>query len=96
MEVNRMQSIIRSIETPNSTYIISYKKISKTTYEQREEQKERLIYFIIQKSAGLLLISICIIMALIAKDSEFTGLALVMSLLIGLPLITVNKRILSI
>jgi len=91
-----MQSIIRSIETPNSTYIISCKKISKTTYKQREEQKERLIYFIIQKSAGLLLIGICIIMALIVKDSEFTGLALVMSLLIGLPLIMVNKRILSI
>jgi steroid 5-alpha reductase family enzyme len=90
-----MQAKTRYFETANNTYYIKYVKISKTTYEQKQVQKEKLLYFAIQKSLGLLLIMLCIIMSLIIKDSEFTGLAIITIIALGLPLMIVNKRILN-
>jgi hypothetical protein len=51
---------IRTYETKNNIYYIG--KMSKTTYEEQEERKERFKYMFMQKGIGLILTSISIIM----------------------------------
>lgn len=51
---------IKTYETKNSIYCIG--KMSKTTYEEQEERKERFKYMFMQKGIGLILTSISIIM----------------------------------
>jgi hypothetical protein len=47
-----MLSKIKTLETANNIYQFSYKVTEKTTYEQRQEQKEELLYQIKQKAIG--------------------------------------------
>lgn len=91
-----MQPVIKILDTNNNTYVLGYKKICKTTYEQRQERKENMMYFAKQKGLGLLLILTCITIAIFTQDREITGYSVIISLLLGLPLTLVNKRILSI
>ena len=53
---------VRTFETDNNTYYIGYGKTSKTTYEQQQEHRAELLYMIFQKSLGLILTALSIVM----------------------------------
>lgn len=57
-----MQSKVKSFETRNNTYYIGYGRSAKTTYEQQQEHKAELIYMTFQKTLGLILTVLSIVM----------------------------------
>lgn len=80
-----------SHETRNNTYRLI--KISKTTYEQQQEQREERNYMLMQKGIGVLLITICFMLTFVFPDLELRGCAIVVSLLIGLPIVLTKQHI---
>lgn len=71
-----MKSTIRTIETRNNIYNIGYSKICKTTYEQQEEQKEELLFMIKQKSIGVGLILVSLLLSFITKEATLSVLTI--------------------
>lgn len=83
---------VKKLETRNNIYQITYDKISKTTYEERQEEREEFKYMLIQKSLGLLFIIVCLIAALVFH----LGIALVLAIVIGLPLLLTKNHMICI
>ena len=57
-----MNTQIRTYETKNNTYHIGYSKTPKTSYEQQQECKAKLLYMTFQKALGLTLTVASIVM----------------------------------
>jgi len=53
-----MINVVKTFETQDNIYQFGYKVTAKTTYEQRLERKEELLYQIKQKAIGGSLIAI--------------------------------------
>lgn len=64
---------VKTIETEYNTYKVGYgySRISKTSYEEQQERKERFIKMLIQRLAALLLIIISIAGTVISKEGAF-------------------------
>ena len=78
---------IRTYETKNNIYCIG--KMSKTTYEEQEERKERLKYMFMQKGIGLILTGISIIMLV------YGVMPAVLPLIIGVATTLTNDRVIG-
>lgn len=86
-----MRSTIRTIETRNNIYNIGYSQIAKTTYEQREEQREELLYMIKQKAIGIGLILVSLALSVITKDAT----SLVLTVPIGAGVTLTKDHVIS-
>lgn len=70
---------IKSLDTKNYTYKLGYSITAKTSYEERQEQRERLIILTVQRIAAIALIIICSLVSAYTKE----GMALVVGLFVG-------------
>lgn len=80
-----MNTTIRTYETRNNTYHVV--RIAKTSYEEQQEQREKLLLLTLQKIAGVLLIILSTMFSIKAQE----GTVLIIGLLIGLVCIFSKK-----
>ena len=78
---------IKTYETKNSIYCIS--KMSKTTYEEQEERKERFWFMLKQKGIGLTLTVISISML------TYGLIPAILPLIIGVAVTLTNDRVIG-
>ena len=78
---------IKVYETKNAIYYIG--KMSKTTYEEQEERKERFKYMFMQKGIGLILTGISITIL------AYGVIPAVLPLIIGVATTLTNDRVIG-
>lgn len=73
-----MINTVKTYETQNNIYQLhlGYKVTAKTTYEQRQERKEELLYMAKQKACGITLIGLGVASSMLLNEGMFLILSL--------------------